>query len=610
MAKTVTQNCYPNQCEPMAHPRLVWRNGIAYFRARYPNDIRSLFASEQRWTSLKTKCRCEAMKKIKAVDLAFDAKMDAIRAAHRTGDTIRLKQIRELSTDGLRRLTERYFASLLQVDEQHRKANAEEKRQGYLGFNRDERRENIEAFKASAGVTLADGEVDDTILSELDTILAADGLEFDKTPQAQRSRVNAASKFLEAAYKAFAAIEKREQGEWIPSPEMPATIDHGVTIGELIDGFLSDPSSKRSEDTAHGYKLPFDLLKEVLGEGTPANQVTRQDCERIREILMGLPINARIRYPSIPLGDTVALAKRDGVKTLGPVTINNYLNGLASLFKWGVKTWRVNRNPATGLTIPDPVPDKDKRHPIPIQSLITLFKAPIFTGCKDDGHGYLTPAPEGPRRGRFWVPLLSLHHGIRLTEACQLHVTDLKEYGGVLCLFITEENADEMEDNDRKRVKSEAGQRYVPLHPQIVSFGFPAYVASMKANGHTRIFPEIKRAKDGSFGPFSKWFARLLLKTGVKAKGVTFHSLRHNYRDALDRAGTTRAENLALGGWAKVLESGLDNTSDGYGGGAAKALGARRLAEVMAKIDFRDPDANEGKGLVLDLDYLRPLSSP
>ena len=62
-----------------------------------------------------------------------------------------------------------------------------------------------------------------------------------------------------------------------------------------------------------------------------------------------------------------------------------------------------------------------------VDELNRLFRTPLYTGCKNDEAGYATVGANKPRRGRFWVPLLSLFHGLRLNEAAQLYTEDVKQ---------------------------------------------------------------------------------------------------------------------------------------------------------------------------------------
>jgi hypothetical protein len=86
----------------------------------------------------------------------------------------------------------------------------------------------------------------------------------------------------------------------------------------------------------------------------------------------------------------------------------------------------------------------------------------------------------------------------------------------------------------------------------------------MKKAGRRRIFPDLRPGANGYYSdPFSKWFGRDLKGPAVAAytKKTTFHSLRHNYRDALRDTEMSGEMVRALGGWSG------GGTSDDYGSG-------------------------------------------
>ncbi len=128
-----------------------------------------------------------------------------------------------------------------------------------------------------------------------------------------------------------------------------------------------------------------------------------------------------------------------------------------------------------------------------------------------------------------------------------------------------------------KKLKSDAARRSVPLHPELRRCGFPEYVEGMRASGERRLFPELKPDRRGYYSDaFQKWFTRFLRKAGAATPRTSFHSFRHNFRDALREAGAGRDAVLALGGWA------AGGTEEIYGGG----LSPRSLAAVMSKVEY------------------------
>ncbi len=70
---------------------------------------------------------------------------------------------------------------------------------------------------------------------------------------------------------------------------------------------------------------------------------------------------------------------------------------------------------------------------------------------------YLEATKESP--AYFWAPLVALFSGMRITEICQLLVSDLREEDDIWLIDINGEGA------EFKRLKSAAARRKVPVHP-------------------------------------------------------------------------------------------------------------------------------------------------
>ena len=352
-----------------------------------------------------------------------------------------------------------------------------------------------------------------------------------------------------------------------------------VTLGKLIELYMTDPERRGiTETTKKGYNVIFRLLREVIGEDAPVSGINRASCREVRDVLVKLPPNATKRFPGKSAKEAARLAAKAGLAPVAVGTAQSYLQNLSALFRWAVREEYMARNPAEALPVVGKVVrQRDKRDPFTIEQLQAIFSAPLYTGCRDDRLGYSVPGPNHPRRGRFWIPLLALWTGGRLGELCQLDVDDVRDIDGVPCLVIAED-PEGSDEEDRKRVKTSAGERFVPVHPELQGIGFLKYAEKMREAGERKVFPELRAGVGGySSNPMSQWFSRFLTTVGAKARRTSFHSLRHTYRDALREANISRERVRALGGWA-----GNGGTEDDYGSG----LRARTLYEEICKLAY------------------------
>lgn len=157
------------------------------------------------------------------------------------------------------------------------------------------------------------------------------------------------------------------------------------------------------------------------------------------------------------------------------ITTRDHLNKFSGVLNWAVEEGYLDKSPAKGLRLPDPVKKRDKRRPFSIEQLRRIFNSPLYTGCVDDVYGYAKVGDARPRRARFWIPLIALFSGMRMNEICQLKVSDIRTLDGVQCFVV-------IEDGD-KRVKTAASERAIPIHQELIRIGFLAFVDEQRAAG-------------------------------------------------------------------------------------------------------------------------------
>ena len=108
-----------------------------------------------------------------------------------------------------------------------------------------------------------------------------------------------------------------------------------------------------------------------------------------------------------------------------------------------------------------------------------------------------------------------------MNEICQLNVSDIEKMDGIWAINL---NA----DSEDKSIKTEAGNRIIPLHPKLIDLGLLDYVKQMKNQNHRKLFPNLKKMKSTGYGTMiSRWFREYLIRLGIKKKGKNFHSFRH-----------------------------------------------------------------------------------
>ena len=366
-----------------------------------------------------------------------------------------------------------------------------------------------------------------------------------------------------------------------PPPASPAD----KTLRQAFELFRSDPAKQRTRKTDLHYLYLIELTVGLWGERTTIRSLDREACRGLLDTLRWLPTNAEKRFPKMSPIAAAKMAKEKGLSgTLSPATVNGYMTKFRAVMNYAENEGWIERNPAKGLQVIDPVRRRDKRLPFSVEQLRLIFDAPIYRGCVDDRAGYSTPGPAHPRRGRFWVPLIALFSGMRMNEICQLHVADIHRLDDVDCFFVTEGPSD---SDNGKRLKTAASERFIPVHPTLIDLGFMTFVAQRREVGAVRLFSELRKSSTGYYSdPFSKWFRRFLERAGATREKTCFHSFRHCYRDALREARIDHEVALALGGWSSGNGSEGGETAAAYGRGYR----ASTLLAAMERVGFDGVD--------------------
>ncbi|MBZ9795221.1 DUF6538 domain-containing protein [Mesorhizobium sp. ES1-4] len=348
-----------------------------------------------------------------------------------------------------------------------------------------------------------------------------------------------------------------------------------ITVKKLIAHVRSDTTrSPMSKKTKLKRTAQWQAITEFFGADTDIAKIGRPRVREFVDLLQKLPSNATKHFPDATVFEAVQLAADKELPVLATETANDYLRTLGSLFRAAVREEWLAKDPSDGLLIQakTKIRAKDKRLPFSNEDLKAIFSAPLYTGCKDDEAGYNVEGTKIVRRGRFWAPLMALYTGMRLNEVCQLTLDDFEVQDDTDIILIRGS-----EDGETKRVKTAAGHRFVPVHPELKRMGLLTFVADhrSKREPDASLFAELPLGTTGyRSDPFSKFFARFLDKVGITDPKKVFHSFRHNYRDALREADVSIEKVRALGGWT------TGNTEDDYGKGLRPSTLATAIKAV------------------------------
>lgn len=164
-----------------------------------------------------------------------------------------------------------------------------------------------------------------------------------------------------------------------------------MTLAQVYEAYMSDPARDWSPKTRIAYVTAKRIALSVFGQDTPVRSISRADGRRLVEVLRWLPRNASKLYPGVAPNEIARRAQaEDRTDLISAANINTYLNKLGGVFNWAVAEEMMDRNPIVGIRVADHTLRREKRLPFSLAQLRAIFNAPLYTGCRDDGHGYPT----------------------------------------------------------------------------------------------------------------------------------------------------------------------------------------------------------------------------
>lgn len=273
----------------------------------------------------------------------------------------------------------------------------------------------------------------------------------------------------------------------------PALFAEMPTLRELYQRWLR--TKKRTKSSEQACLLAINTCERALGR-LPIDQLTRAHGDAFRSWLQEQPIS--------------------------PKTARDRLTWVKSLLGYAFRELElIPKQPWEGMEIK--VSKAQTRRPWKDEELQQLFSQPLFTAYD---------TPKGKKSGSdaaYWVPLMALYSGARIGELSQLRTCDFGVVDGIPMLTITN-------TGEGQRVKSDAGLRSIPVHPELVRLGLLEYVQAIRDTGHTQLWPILRIDPERPGLTLSNWFGEYRRSVGLTERYPDFHSFRHSARTRMARA--------------------------------------------------------------------------
>lgn len=548
--RLATPDCYIRGVDEVSRqPRLMRRNGRWGHRVRVPNDLRHFIGKSEIWRSLGTGPYAEACRQARLEDVRVDTFFADCRAKIRDRKAAQVAQDTPLSDDAIYRYVQQYFHFL-------------ETQQRVVPFGDGPREAAVDrAIDEAAAVHSTPAEAG---------TFDATARKFVNERQIPINDRSLAFGKLVSGIKA--AMDEHHSREIARLTLQPVASGHPLfaeiaadrpprrtlTLSAAVAAFIAAPErAERAAKTHAAWRFRYAVWKDLLGQNRPVKEITRDDVKRARVVLLSIPPNAAKRWPNVPLARVADIARRDGLPTIHPKSVQLYLEALNTLMRWLVAEGELSTNPAAGLGVAGGLRRTDKeRRPLTTSDLQRLF------AC-----GPFTPAAVG-RGWTYWLPLIGLFAGMRLGEITGLLAGDVVERNGTWIF--------DLKPNSLRPLKTPQSVRVVPVHPTLVSLGFLEHAAGVPQDG--ALFPDLPGISSGTSNAAQKAIGRWIRSVFPGDQRIVFHSLRHTWTDALRNARVPSDIAERLGGWKPVRASSIH----GYGDGYSPAV----LAEEITKVSF------------------------
>lgn len=301
------------------------------------------------------------------------------------------------------------------------------------------------------------------------------------------------------------------------SPDgMPSPVCDPILLTKGLEMWL-ERNESWSDATRANYRSYVQQFIDVVGNDKLTTDLTADHFTEFDDIVRNLPKNWKAIQTKTKK-TLRALAKEPKAKGDGTSakTLKEKATTISQFFEFleGQGYWHGRYGKKLFQGVKPTKASKKHRH-----SFTNTELAELFTGAG------LATLQSAKFALYVWGSVLLLYTGARSSEISQLRREDvIKDPDGTWYLRISA--SDDDDEDDGKRLKTDASSRSVPLHPGVMALGFEDFLANFQPS--EPLFPEAMRHKQKVSRELGDWFnQKLLPAAGLKAAGAVLHSLRH-----------------------------------------------------------------------------------
>ncbi|WP_316195915.1 MULTISPECIES: tyrosine-type recombinase/integrase [unclassified Bradyrhizobium] len=561
------------------HRYLVSQGGRYWARLSVPKDLRSIIGQSELWEALGPDLM-QARRKLPGAVARMHVRLGEAREELEAGRKPLSRPPREGRILSVRNLAKAHFEEQLQKQAEERRADLSRFAET-IRFQRDV----VQPFYAEKLRSVVNGLASN---EEADALI---GWSIDRyREQGNTDAVFGTPEWRELV-QALAGVhletirlnQAHDSGDFSaepshpllvkkPASEDPASVrilgpDSERTLSDLAEQFAKEKAT--SDRTRHDNRVTIRMLEEQIGEPLPIYRLTRQHVHAFKRMLADAPANYTKRFPGMTLPEAVKANKGRAkpYPLLDARTVNDkYLARLHAFLNWAVRADIIPDNAAAGIKVEAVKASTPPRVPFSPGDLTRMF-----------GEHF---APGGKWGEDQWAMVLSLFGGMRASELAQVRLDSVRRERGVLVIAIEEQT------------KNMGSRRLIPVHSQLLGFGFEQLVAGLRQRKETHLFSnwyrqgmEAKAKAPKETATIDHYFPRYLprrfnvtylAKVGIIDDRKSWHSFRHTFKTGLSMAGVGKDMRDQLCGHA-------DNSA---GAGYVHGASIEAMAEAVQNLKF------------------------
>lgn len=292
--------------------------------------------------------------------------------------------------------------------------------------------------------------------------------------------------------------------------ETKKIISKSKKLSIAIDEYLQLNESSWKKTTFKDYYNYIGWFKEITGD-LHLEEINHEVMNTFIDILHKIPAH-RNKKPEYRGKTIEALVKMKCKEVISPRTIQNIVEHISSFFKWCISRGYMSVNYAQGKFRSR----KESRtifEPYTVKELHKIFFSDSYLESKFKNNY------------QYWLPILGCYTGCRINELAQLQRKDVI-FNDIPYIKISS-------TGENQSVKTQAGERDIPLHKDVLNIGFEFYVNKVAKNKNDRIFPELV-FKNYSYGSTAtRWYADYIKTLGItpikQNNKKTFHCWRSTF---------------------------------------------------------------------------------